>query len=91
MPSAKMPLQFQNLTTIPLSDDERTSQTITPENMAKAVVALHRDGIVCLSNAVEIEHVEKLGTLLSEESEILKNLPTTHFSKVNPSNHKPSE
>lgn len=82
MPSAKMPLQFQSATTVPLSDHERISQTITPENVGRALSALHRDGIVVLSNAVDIEHVDKLNSILSSEAEIMTKLPTTHFNDV---------
>ncbi len=77
-----MPFQFQTLTTIPLSNKERVSQTITPENLAIALTALHRDGIVCLSNAVDVTHVETLNTILSNEAEIMAKLPTTHFNDV---------
>jgi len=82
MPSAKMPLQFQSATTVPLSDHERTSQTITQENVGRALSALHRDGIVVLSNAVDIQHIEKLNSILSSEAEIMAKLPTTHFNDV---------
>jgi hypothetical protein len=77
-----MPLHFQTLTTVPLSDKERISQTITPENIAVALTALHRDGIVCLSNAVDVSHIETLNTILSNEAEIMAKLPTTHFNDV---------
>jgi hypothetical protein len=82
MPSAKMPLQFQSATTVPLSDQERISQTITPENVGIALSAFHRDGIVVLSNAVDIEHVDRLNSILSSEAEIMAKLPTTHFNDV---------
>lgn len=77
-----MPLQFQSAITVPLSDHERISQTITPENVGRALSALHRDGIVVLSNAVDIEHVDKLNSILSSEAQIMAKLPTTHFNDV---------
>lgn len=82
MPSAKMPLQFQSLTTVHLSDEERTSQTITAENMGIAISAMQKDGMVCLSNAVELDHVDTLNTILSSEAEVMAKLPTTHFNDV---------
>jgi hypothetical protein len=85
-----MPLQFQSLTTVPLSNKERISQIITPENVGIALSALQRDGIVCLSNAVDVTHIETLNTILSNEAEIMAKLPTTHFNDVCSSLYEPS-
>ena len=75
-------LQFQNFTEIPLSDKGRTSQTITKENAAIAISALHRDGIVCLSNAVDPDHIKVLHDRLADEVEVLRNDPTTYWNNA---------
>ncbi|OCL04122.1 phytanoyl-CoA dioxygenase family protein [Glonium stellatum] len=82
MPAAKMPLSFQELVIVPLSDQERDSQTISPENVGKAVSAMHRDGIVVLENAVNPDHIDKLNSVLSPEAEVMAKLPTTHFNSI---------
>lgn len=75
-------LQFQSLTNIRLSDTERTSQTITSENAARAVWALHRDGIVCLSNAVDPTHVEVLHDKLEAEVPALRKRLDTYWNNA---------
>ncbi|RDW69909.1 putative phytanoyl-dioxygenase family protein [Coleophoma crateriformis] len=75
-----MHYQFQELTTIPLSDRERIDQTISVDHVAVALSALHRDGIVCLANAVDLEHIDLLNSILSAEAEEMAQLPTTHFN-----------
>lgn len=77
-----MPLSYQSIVSIPLSDDERKSGTITDEHLAAAISAVQRDGIAVLENAVDLEHVDKLNSILSTEAEILAKLPTTHFNDV---------
>ena len=73
-------LQFQCLTDIRLSDDERIHQRITNEHAAVAISALHKDGIVCLSNAVDSKHIDVLHSKLAEEVERLRNEPTTYWN-----------
>jgi hypothetical protein len=75
-------LQFQSLVTVKLSDEERTSQTITNENAAVAITALHKDGIVCLSNAVEPAHVTALHDRLEAEVEDLRKSPSTYWNNA---------
>jgi hypothetical protein len=82
MPPAKMAYEFQNVTIVPLSDRERISQTISEEHMGTAVSAIHRDGVVVLSNAVDVAHVDQLNDILSREAVEMANLPTTHFNNV---------
>lgn len=77
-----MSLTFQDLVIIQLSDQERDSQTITLENVGKAISAMHRDGIVVLENAVNPDHIDKLNSVLSADTEILAKLPTTHFNNT---------
>jgi hypothetical protein len=76
------PLQFQSLTKICLSDEERISQTITNENAAVAITALHRDGIVCLSNAIDPTHVEVLHRKLEAEVPRLRVRPETYWNNA---------
>lgn len=82
MPSAKIPLEHQDVVVVPLSDEERISGNLTPPNIGKAIAAMHRDGIVVLENAVDVEHVDTLNRMLSEEAKIMATLPTTHFNDV---------
>jgi hypothetical protein len=75
-------LQFQSVVTIHLSDEERLSQTINAEHAGMTVAAMHRDGIVVLENAVDVEHVDKLNDILSSEADTMAQMPTTHFNDV---------
>lgn len=77
-----MPFHFQSLTTVHLSDEERISQKISEENMGIAISAMHRDGMVCLANAVDTDHIDTLNKILSSEAEVMAKLPTTHFNDV---------
>ena len=74
--------RFQSLTTALLTDEERLAGTLSDENAAIAVHALHTDGIVCLENAVDLEHVAILRAQLASEVDVLLKLQTTHISKV---------
>lgn len=83
MPSAKMPQQqHQDIVVVKLSEAERTNGSLSNNNMGIAVSAMHRDGIVVLENAVDIEHCDKLNGILMEEAEAMAKLPTTHFNEV---------
>ena len=73
-------LQFQSLVDIRLSDNERVHQSITNKHAAIAITALHRDGIVCLSNAVDPAHIETLHGKLAVEVESLRQAPTTYWN-----------
>lgn len=77
-----MPLYHQEVVKVPLTENERDSQTISDEHLGAAISALHRDGIVVLENAVDLDHVDKLNTILSDEADIMAKLPTTHFNDV---------
>lgn len=82
MPSAKISFQHQDVVIVQLSDEERTSGVLEAPNLGKAIAAMHRDGIVALENAVDVEHVDTLNKMLSEEALIMAKLPTTHFNDV---------
>ena len=76
------PLQFQSLKAVRLSDDERISQTISKENTGKAINALHKDGIVCLSNAVDPDHIDILHDRLAPEVEIMRASKNTYWNNA---------
>ncbi|PKS06035.1 hypothetical protein jhhlp_007869 [Lomentospora prolificans] len=80
MPAARAPLQFQEPHIVHLSDKERVSGIITEEHIGEAISAMHRDGLVVLENAVDVEHCDKLNDILSNEAAIMAKLPTTHFN-----------
>ncbi|KAF2185846.1 hypothetical protein K469DRAFT_738813 [Zopfia rhizophila CBS 207.26] len=82
MSASNTPLTFQNLVIVLLSDEERVSQRITSENVGIAVSALHRDGIVALENAVDLDHIDRLNSIMSSESDIMASLPTTHRNHI---------
>ncbi|KAL1891836.1 hypothetical protein Sste5346_007380 [Sporothrix stenoceras] len=79
MPS-KIQYKFQEPVVLRLSDEERSTGIISEEHVASAITAMHRDGLVVLENAVDLEHVDKLNGLLSTEAEAMAKLPTTHFN-----------
>ncbi|KAF2094709.1 phytanoyl-CoA dioxygenase family protein [Rhizodiscina lignyota] len=81
MAAEAMPLQHQQITTVHLSDKERTLGSLTDENLGIAVSAIHRDGIVVLENAVPAEHCDTLNNILMREAESMAKLPTTHFNE----------
>ncbi|KEF56384.1 uncharacterized protein A1O9_07965 [Exophiala aquamarina CBS 119918] len=71
MPSAKLLWDSQEIVIVYLTDEERVSERIPAKSMGKAISALHRDGVVVLENAVDVEHMDKLNTIPSAEAEIL--------------------
>lgn len=75
-------LLYQSIITIQLSDEERDAQTITDEHLGAALVAMHRDGTLVLANAVNVDHIDELNSILSAEADDMAKLPTTHFNDV---------
>lgn len=75
-------LQFQTLTTAVLTEEERISGTLSSENAALAAYALHTDGIVCLENAVDLEHIRILREKLTSEVEEMIAMKNTHYVNV---------
>lgn len=74
--------EFQQVSIVKLTDDERTSGNISLEHVAEAITSMHRDGLVVLENAVDVDHMEKMNKILVEEAAIMAKLPTTHFNDV---------
>ena len=83
MPAAKLPSQefeFQEPYIVKLTDEERDTGVLSPENVAYAIAAMHKHGLVVLENAVDVAHADKLNSILSTEAEHMAKLPTTHFN-----------
>jgi hypothetical protein len=75
-------LQFQALTNIVLTDEERIAGTLSPEHAAIAIHALHTNGLVALENAVSLDHVAILNEKLCSEVKSLSSKRGTHFVNV---------
>ena len=63
---------------IELTPEELQSKRIGSHNLQAAVEALHRDGLVVLKNAVNVEHLDKLNARMVPEARELYSRPTTH-------------
>jgi len=70
--------QTPELVQLTLSDKELSSKQIGSHNLQKAIEALHRDGIVAISNAVDHAHIDKLNVCMVEEAQVLYDNPKTH-------------
>ncbi|KAK8046100.1 phytanoyl-CoA dioxygenase family protein [Apiospora saccharicola] len=66
------------VTQIELTLDELTSKRMGSRHLQAAVEALHRDGMVVLSNAVDPAHLDKLNERMVPEAQELYSRPTTH-------------
>ena len=75
-------LQLQEPVIVKIGDEECKSGKITEEHIGLAVSAMHRDGLVVLENAVDVEHIDRLNSMLSSEAQVMAKLPTTHFNNV---------
>lgn len=75
-------LQFQTLTSVAITDEERLSGTLSPENAALAIHALHTDGLLCIENAVDLDHIAILHKKLNAEVKILMKQRGTHYVNV---------
>lgn len=73
---------FQEPTIVKMSKSERESGVMDVDNVAKAVIALHRDGFVVLENVVDPEHCEVLDKLMCEEADRMKTDPKTIWNDV---------
>lgn len=63
---------------IELSLQELQDKKLGSHNLQAAVEALHRDGLVVLTNAVDIEHLDKLNKRMIPEAKELYGRPETH-------------
>lgn len=67
-----------DVTCIQLTAQELSSKQLSSHNLQAAVEALHRDGLVVLSNAVNPEHLDKLNERMVPEAQVLYARETTH-------------
>ncbi|KAK8859807.1 phytanoyl-CoA dioxygenase family protein [Apiospora arundinis] len=75
--SRKQPPHPQ-VTQIELTPDELTSRKVGSHHLQAAVEALHKDGMVVLSNAVDPAHLDKLNERMVPEAKELYSRATTH-------------
>lgn len=54
--------------TVPVSDAERASRTLTLQNLELATRALHRDGLVVLSNAIDTTRLDILNRKMVQDA-----------------------
>ncbi|KAL3448405.1 hypothetical protein BJX65DRAFT_307265 [Aspergillus insuetus] len=80
MESAKPKFQFQEPVVVRLSDHEQITGEMTLENLATAIMAFHRDGLVVIENCVNTEHCDTLNEIMSAEVDALIKNPKTHFN-----------
>lgn len=67
-----------DVTRIELGSEELQDKTLGSHNLQAAVEALHRDGLVVLTNAVAIDHLDKLNKRMVPEAKELYARPETH-------------
>ncbi|KAF4121493.1 Phytanoyl-CoA dioxygenase family protein [Geosmithia morbida] len=63
---------------IDLHPDELSSRTMGSHNLQAAVEALHRDGIVAISNAIPVPQLDHLNDRMTREAKELYARPGTH-------------
>ena len=73
-------LPENKVSSIPVSEAERLSGIITPENLGAAIGILHRDGIVVLDNIVDIAHIDALNNKLCADVPALIANPKTNWN-----------
>lgn len=66
------------VTLIELTPEELETKKMGSHNLQTAVEALHRDGIVVLTNAVDVAHLDKLNARMVPEARELYARPGTH-------------
>ncbi|KAL4746552.1 hypothetical protein BDW72DRAFT_210343 [Aspergillus terricola var. indicus] len=65
-------------TLITLTPTELSSTKVSSHNLQSAIEALHRDGLVVITNAVSIAHLDKLNARMVPEAKTLYARPSTH-------------
>ncbi|KAL4999148.1 hypothetical protein BDV10DRAFT_193816 [Aspergillus recurvatus] len=65
-------------TLVTLSPAELATTKISSHNLQSAIEALHRDGLVVLTNAVSTEHLDKLNARMVPEAKTLYARSSTH-------------
>jgi hypothetical protein len=56
------------------SSKELSEKKLSPQNIERALYALHYDGLVVLENVVDHTHLDKLNTRMMEEASYLSSL-----------------
>lgn len=74
-------LNQNRLVPIPISDEERRTGTTSYSKIQSAVEAYHRDGFVCLSNAISHESLDKISEQMSRDTNDILKHPGTHFNQ----------
>ena len=88
MGSISPQFEFQEPVIVKLSNEERISGQMMAENVARAVLGFHRDGVVVLENCVDTAHCDTLNKIMTGEIEELIKNPHTHFNDVSSSSIK---
>lgn len=70
--------QAPELVQITLSDEELSSKQISSRHLQAAVEALHHDGVVAITNAVNPTNLDKLNSRMVPEAQKLYHNPKTH-------------
>lgn len=65
---------------IRLSDEERVSEQPKMSTVRECVKALHRDGIVLIENAIDMDHVEKVKVQMMKDAHEMFRRETTYFN-----------
>jgi hypothetical protein len=50
---------------------ELAAGKFTSQNLEKALIALHQDGLVVLENVVDLQHLEKLNAVMTKDAKTL--------------------
>lgn len=66
------------LVQITLSSHERTTKQLSSHNLQAALEALHQDGAIAITNAIEPPHLDKLNSRMINEAKALYAKPQTH-------------
>ncbi|TYJ58912.1 hypothetical protein B9479_000345 [Cryptococcus floricola] len=77
-----MPAPTDGPTMISLSEEERLSGVLTPEHLFDAVTAMFRDGLVVLSNAIDVQVIDKLNDKMKDDTaKILSGAVKVHWNQ----------
>ncbi|KAH7412863.1 phytanoyl-CoA dioxygenase family protein [Cadophora sp. MPI-SDFR-AT-0126] len=68
------------LTSITLSPSELSSKTLTSHHLQAALEALHRDGILVLTNGISTTHLDTLNSRMVPEAQTLYDRKSTHHN-----------
>ncbi|KAF2128278.1 phytanoyl-CoA dioxygenase family protein [Dothidotthia symphoricarpi CBS 119687] len=75
-------MQSNQVQTINVPEEERSSRIPSAETVGAAVSLLQRDGIVVLKQVVELDAVKTINKILVTKAEDLASDPATHFNQT---------